>query len=485
MEKQLMLINGKWVDSGSSDYIQVTNPATGDLIAQAACASPENIEEAVRAAEKAFPSWSKLSPAERADYLYKVSDVILKGSEKIARKLTSEQGKPLKEAEGEVRGSAGVIRYFADEIQRTYGDIIPQKEPHIKSMVILQPTGVVVAITPWNYPVQLLAWKVGAALAAGCTVVAKPSSQTPLSPLEFLGCFAEAEVPAGVINGVVGPGGKVGEILISHPAVRKVAFTGSTEAGKKVMEKCSKGLKKVSLELGGQSPLIICEDANLEKAVKGAVRRSFRNMGQVCNAVNRIYVDRKVYDKFMKRFIEETKKLIIDNGLENPSANLGPMVSKEALDKVIEHINDALKKGARIAYGGEKPEGKKYEKGFFFKPTILVDVNHDMLIMREETFGPAVGVMPFETIDEAIKLANDTKYGLAAYLYTNNVHTIRRVCQELECGSVGVNNVNVSTTNVPYGGWKESGIGRELGREGLKEYMQTKHIKLEFFEVEK
>ena len=484
MEKKLMLINGRWKDSKAGDYLKVINPATEEVIAEVACASSEDVEEAVSAAENAFSSWSKLSPAERAEYLYKVSDVILEKSKDIARKLTSEQGKPLKEAEGEVKGSAGVIRYFAEEIQRIYGDIISLKQENIKSFVVLQPVGVVAAITPWNYPVQLLAWKVGAALAAGCTVVAKPSSETPLSPLEFLGCFLDAGLPAGVVNGIVGPGRVVGEALITHPAIRKVAFTGSTKAGKRVMERCSNGLKKVSLELGGQSPLIICADADLEKAVKGAVRRSFRNMGQVCNSVNRIYVDRKIYDRFMERFVEETKKLVIDNGLENPSANLGPMVSKEALDKVLEHIEDAVKKGARIACGGKKPEGEKYKKGFFFEPTIIVDVNHDMLIMQEETFGPAVGVMPFETIDEAIKLANDTRYGLAAYLYTNNVHVIRKVCEELECGSVGVNNVDVATFNVPYGGWKESGIGRELGREGLKEYLHLKHIKLEFFEIE-
>jgi len=483
MNKQLMLINGKWVDSSNGDYIKVINPATGESFAEASCASLKDVKEAVRAAQMVFPLWSKLSPAERAHYLYKVSEVILQKSGEIARTLTSEQGKPLKEAEGEVKGSAGVIRYFGEEIQRIYGDIIPNKEAYIKSLVVRQPIGVVAAITPWNYPVQLLAWKVGAALAAGCTIVAKPSSETPLSPLEFLGCFIDAGIPDGVVNGIVGPGSVVGEALITNPVVKKVAFTGSTESGKRVMKKCSEGLKKVSLELGGQSPLIICADADLEKAVKGAVRRSFRNMGQVCNAVNRIYVDQEIYNHFIEKFVEETSKLIIDNGLENPSANLGPMVSQEALNKVIEHIEDAVKKGAHIVYGGKKPEGKEYERGFFFEPTILVNVNHDMLIMQEETFGPAVGVMPFKSLPEAINLANDTRYGLAAYLYTNNMHIIHKVCEELECGSIGVNNVNVSTTNVPYGGWKESGIGRELGREGLEEYMQIKHIKLEFFEI--
>jgi len=479
-----MLINGEWVDSFSGEYLEVANPATEEIFAEVSCASSEDVKKAVEAAQTAFSLWAKLSPAERANYLYKAGEIILQKSGQIARTLTTEQGKPLKEAEGEVKGSASVIRYFAEEVQRIYGDVIPNKEACIKSLVIRQPIGgVVAAITPWNYPVQLLAWKVGAALAAGCTIVAKPSSETPLSPLEFLGCFKDAEVPAGVVNGVVGSGKVVGEALIKDPGVKKVAFTGSTEAGKRVMSVCSEGLKKVSLELGGQSPLIICADADFDKAIKGAVRRSFRNMGQVCNAVNRIYVDQEIYDQFIEKFVEATSKLVIDNGLENPSADLGPMVSQEALDKVLEHIDDAVKKGARVVCGGERPEGEKYKKGFFFKPTILVDVNHDMLIMQEETFGPAVGVMPFKNLSEAIRLANDTRYGLAGYLYTNNVHIIRRVCEELDCGSIGINNVNVATTNVPYGGWKESGLGRELGREGLQEYMQIKHIRLEFFET--
>ncbi|MBC7188752.1 NAD-dependent succinate-semialdehyde dehydrogenase [Candidatus Aerophobetes bacterium] len=483
MKKERMLIGGRWVESEKGDYLEVINPATEEVFAQVSCACSDDVEEAVEEAEKAFFTWSKLSPAERAEYLNKASKLILERSGEIAKTLTSEQGKPLKEAEGEVKGSAEVIHYFAEEALRLYGDFIPNKEANIKSLVIRQPIGVVAAITPWNYPVQLLAWKVGAALAAGCTVVAKPSSQTPLSPLKFLGCFVDAGLPAGVVNGIVGAGKSVGDALIRHRKVKKVAFTGSTEAGKKVMNACSEGLKKVSLELGGQSPMIVFADCNLEQAVKGAVRRSFRNMGQVCNAINRIYVERKIYDEFMEKFVKTTEKLVIDNGLENPSADLGPMVSREALDKVLEHIEDAVKKGARIVCGGKKPEGEKYKKGFFFKPTIIVDVNHEMLIMQEETFGPAVGVMAFEKVDEVIRLANDTRYGLAAYVYTNNIHLIRRVCEELECGSIGVNNVNVATTNVPYGGWKESGLGTELGREGLEEYTQIKHIKLEFFDI--
>ena len=481
MKKQKMLIDGKWVDSSNGESLQIRNPATGNIFAEVASASSRDVKKAIDAAQNAFFLWANFSPVERAQYLYRVSDIILQNSSEMACTMTAEQGKPLREAESEVKGSAGIIRYFAEEIQRIYGDVIPVKESSAVSVVVRQPIGVVGAITPWNYPVQLLSWKVGAALAAGCTVIAKPSSETPLSPMEFLGCFVEAGIPKGVVNGVVGPGCTVGEALINDPLVKKIAFTGSTGVGKQVMKSCNSKLKKVSLELGGQSPLIIFSDAHFDYAIKGAVRRSFRNMGQVCNAVNRIYVDEKIYERFVEKFVETTTKLVIDNGLENPSADLGPMVSQKALDKVLGHVDDAVKKGARIVCGGKKPSGDKYSKGFFFEPTILVDVTHDMLVMQEETFGPVVGIMPFKSLPEVVSLANDTRYGLAGYVYTNNIHIIRKMCQRLDCGSIGINNVNVATPNVPYGGWKESGLGRELGREGLEEYMQTKHIKLGFF----
>lgn len=483
MEIQGMIIGGKRVtESGTGKYINVVNPATEEVIAQVPAASEDQVDAAVQVAWKAFEKWSKLSPFERARFLHKAASIVEERAEEIGRILTAEEGKPLKEAVSEVKGSAEVLRYFAEAGKRVFGEIIPLDKANLQSIVIRQPIGVVAAITPWNYPVQLLAWKVAAALAAGCTVVAKPPSETPLSPLQFLACFLDAGLPEGVVNGVTGAGSVVGKSLILHPLVRKVSFTGSTEAGKKVMEYCASGVKRVSLELGGQSPLIVCADADLEKAVKGGVRRSFRNMGQVCNSINRIYVEKSIYETFVEKFVAETKKLRIGNGLTNPDVDLGPMVSLEALEKVKEHIEDAVKKGAKVLCGGKKPEGEQYAKGYFFEPTVVVDVTHDMLIMKEETFGPAVGIMPFEDLKDAIAWSNATRYGLAAYVYTSSLEKARTICLGLECGNIGLNNVDVATIYAPYTGWKESGFGTDLGPEGILSYLEMKHIKVEFLE---
>lgn len=481
MEIQGMIIGGQLMnESSDGKYIDVINPATEEVIGRVPAASDRQVDEAVQAAWRAFERWSRLSPFERARFLHKAAILVEERAEAIGRVLTAEEGKPLKEAVSEVRGSAEVLRYFAEAGKRVFGNIIPLDRPNLQSFVIQQPVGVVAAITPWNYPVQLLAWKVAAALAAGCTVVAKPTSETPLSPLKFLECFLDAGLPEGVVNGVTGAGSVVGKSLILHPLVRKVSFTGSTEAGKKVMEYCASGVKRVSLELGGQSPLIVCADADLEKAVKGGVRRSFRNMGQVCNSINRIYVERSVYEDFVERFVAETRKLRIGDGLANPDVDLGPMVSLEALEKVKEHLEDALAKGARILWGGKKPDGEEYRRGYFFEPTVVVDVNHDMLIMREETFGPAVGIMPFDNLQQAIAWSNSTRYGLAAYVYTASLERARTICLGLECGNIGLNNVDVATIYAPYTGWKESGFGTDLGPEGILSYLEMKHIRAEF-----
>jgi len=480
---QGMIIGGKIVSqSDGGDYIDVINPATEEVIGRVPAASEEQVDEAARAAWRAFERWSKLSPFERARFLYRAASLVEERAEEIGRILTAEEGKPLKEAVSEVKGSAEVLRYFAEAGKRVFGDIIPLDKVHLQSVVVRQPLGVVAAITPWNYPVQLLSWKVAAALAAGCTVIAKPTSETPLSPLKFLECFLDAGFPEGVINGVTGAGSVVGKSLILHPLVRKVSFTGSTEAGKRVMEYCASSVKRVTLELGGQSPLIVCADADLDKAVKGGVRRSFRNMGQVCNSINRIYVEKSIYGEFVESFVAETKRLRIGDGLKNPDVDLGPMVSLEALEKVKEHIQDALRKGAKVLWGGKKPEGEEYKKGYFFEPTVVVNVNHDMLLMREETFGPAVGIMPFEDLEQAISWSNSTRYGLAAYVYTSSLDKARKVCLGLECGNIGLNNVDVATIYAPYTGWKESGFGTDLGPEGIQSYLEVKHIRVEFSE---
>jgi succinate-semialdehyde dehydrogenase/glutarate-semialdehyde dehydrogenase len=477
-----MLIDGEWVDSRSQMYIEVINPATEEVFARIPRATMEEVNQALEAAEKAFPEWARLSPEERGIYLWRASNIAEERKEEIGQLLTREQGKPLKEAMEEIQKAVEMLRYYAEEGKRVYGQIIPNKDPRFQSLVIRQPIGVVAAISPWNYPVELLGWKVAAALAAGCTIVAKPPSMTPLSPLKFLECLFDAGLPRGVINAVTGPGDTVGRQLIQSPITKKIAFTGSTEVGKDILANMITSIKKISLELGGHCPLIICKNCNLSSAVKGAVRRSFRNMGQICIAINRIYVDEAIHDDFLKEFVEETGKLIIGNGLEKIPCDLGPMASREGLTKTKQHIEDALAKGARLACGGKRPEGPEFEKGYFFEPTILSHVNHEMLLMKEETFGPVVGVMAFRNLEEAIQLANATPYGLAAYAYTNNLNEAAKIYRELEVGSVAINNVDAGIINAPYGGWKQSGIGYEHGHEGLEEYLHLKHIRLRYQE---
>ncbi|CEP66985.1 Aldehyde/histidinol dehydrogenase [Moorella glycerini] len=474
-----ILIGGKWIGVEEREALEVVNPATEEVFAFVPKATKEDVEAAIYAADAAFKSWSRLTPFARGEYLRKASEIAVERSREIARLMTQEEGKPLKEAEGEVLKGAEILRYYAEEGERVYGRIIPNAEADTESRVIYQPVGVAAAISPWNYPVELLAWKLGAGLAAGCTVVAKVPSETPLSPLAFVRCIVDAGVPAGVVNALTGPGSVIGPMLFENPLIKRVAFTGSTDVGKEVLRRCAGTLKRVSLELGGSLPMIVCADCDLERAVAGAVRRSFRNMGQICIAINRIYVDRRIYEDFLDGFAAATKRLTIGNGLLE-GCDLGPMCTREGLAKVILHVEDAVNKGARVVWGGKKPQGEKYQKGYFFEPTIIRDVTHDMLLMKEETFGPVVGVMPFDTIDEAIALANDTDYGLAAIIFTNSLSLTERLSRELNFGNVAVNNVDAGVINAPYGGWNMSGFGHEHGREGLYEYLHIKHVRIRY-----
>jgi succinate-semialdehyde dehydrogenase / glutarate-semialdehyde dehydrogenase len=469
------LIDGEWTDG--KEFFDVVNPANAEVIAKVPKTSKENVENAVDAADRAFVEWSRLSPFKRGEYLRKASEIIHQRAGEIARLMTKEQGKPLAEALGEVKKGAQILRYYAEEGERIYGRIIQNADPDIESRVIYQPIGVAASISPWNYPIELLAWKLGGALASGCTVVCKMPSQTPLSPLAFVRCVVDAGVPKGVLNTLTGAGSVVGHQLIKNPKVKKVAFTGSTAVGKQVLADSVSTLKKISLELGGSLPMVICADCDLEAAVAGAVRRSFRNMGQICIAINRIYVDKQIYYEFLNRFTEHTKKLAIGNGLED-DCDLGPMCTSAGVETTKKHIEDGLNKGARLLCGGKKPQGEKFEKGFFFEPSILADANHGMLVMSEETFGPLVGVMPFATIDEAIVLANDTPYGLAAIVYTRSLSLAERLTHEINAGNIAVNNPDAGIINAPYGGWKESGSGYEHGPEGLYEYLHVKHIRI-------
>lgn len=471
-----MLIGGKWTEACDGETIPVVNPATEEVFAVVPKAGRAETEDAINAADAAFESWSSLTPFEKGTLLRRASEIVLRDENKIAELLTMEQGKPLKEALGEVRKGAEILRYYAEEGERIYGRIIPNVDKNCESSVIYQPVGVAAAITPWNYPVELLAWKVGGALASGCTIVAKVPSETPLSPIAFIRCINEAGIPDGVINLITGPGSEIGSVLTESPLVKKVAFTGSTKTGRQVLKSCADTFKRVSLELGGSLPMIICSDCKLDAAVKGAVRRSFRNMGQICIAINRIYVDCTIYEGFLERFAAMTQKLTIGNGLVK-DCELGPMTTAAGVKKAQEHIRDALQKGAGLVCGGKKPEGEEYERGYFFEPAILRDVNHNMLVMREETFGPVVGVMPFDSIEEAISLANDCIYGLAAIVFTESLSLAHRLSHAIKAGNVAINNVDAGVINAPYGGWKDSGFGHEHGTEGLYEYLNIKHIR--------
>jgi succinate-semialdehyde dehydrogenase/glutarate-semialdehyde dehydrogenase len=482
MEDYLMLIDGQWVGSDSGEHIEVTNPATEEVFAKVPAATKNQVAQALKAARKAFPDWSGLSPEQRAGYLWKASHILESRKEKIANLMTREQGKPLKEAVGEIEKAVEMLQYYAEEGKRAYGKIIANTDPFDQSLVVKEPVGVVAALSPWNYPVELTGWKAAAALAAGCTIVAKPPSLTPLSPLAYWECLFDAGIPGGVINVVTGSGKTVGRQLVGSPLSQKIAFTGSLEVGKDIQTQCKDFIKKVSLELGGQCPLIVSNNCDLSSAAKGAARRSFRNMGQICIAINRIYVHEAVSDDFLEAFSRETQGLTIGNGLENPLCDVGPMASLAGLEKSKQHVADAVAKGARLVTGGKKPSGEGFEKGYFFEPTILAECNHKMLVMTEETFGPVVGVMTFKTLDQAIGLANDTVYGLAAYGFTNDLHEMKKMSRELEAGSVAINNVDAGIMNAPYGGWKQSGVGHEHGHEGLEEYLRLKHVRVRYRE---
>lgn len=474
-----MFIGGKWTSGTGTAVIEVSNPATNEIFATVPKATKEDIDNAVQAADQAFLKWSKLTVFQRGDYLRKASLIVLSRAEELAKLMTQEQGKPFKEALGEVKKGAEILRYYAEEGERVYGKIIPNAEPNTESRVIYQPMGVAVSISPWNYPIELIAWKVGGALAAGCTSICKLPSETPLSPMEFLRCIQDAGIPDGVINAITGSGAEIGKILMDHPKVKKVAFTGSTATGKIILANSVNTLKKVSLELGGSLPMIITKNADLDAAVAGATRRSFRNMGQICIAINRIYVDESIYEEFLRRFVVSTQKLTIGNGLIE-DVDLGPMCQVKGIEKIKNQIDDGLKKGARLLIGGKKPERLVSTNGNYFEPSILADVNHEMLVMNEETFGPLVGVMPFKSLSEAVRLANDTVYGLAAMVYSNDLSEVEMLSKELQAGNVAVNNPDAGVINAPYGGWKDSGFGHEHGSEGLFEYLYTKHIRVKY-----
>ncbi|MBM3771971.1 MAG: NAD-dependent succinate-semialdehyde dehydrogenase [Acidimicrobiia bacterium] len=463
-------IGDRWV-STDGPSIAVDNPATGEVIGHVPKLGRTETREAITAAHAAFPPWRRLLAKERAILLRRWFDLIMTNQEDLARLMTLEQGKPLTESRGEVAYGASFIEWFAEEGKRVYGDTIPSHARDKRIIVIKQPVGVVGCITPWNFPIAMITRKVGPALAAGCTVVVKPASQTPFSALALAALAEQAGLPPGVLNIVTGSASEIGAELTENPTVRKLSFTGSTAIGKVLMAQCAGTVKKVSLELGGNAPFIVFDDADLDAAVQGAMASKYRNTGQTCVCANRILVQRRVYDTFARKLVAAVDALRVGVGLED-GVTQGPLIDVEALEKVETHVQDAVAKGAKILRGGSRLGGG----GRFYAPTVLTHVTPQMLIAREETFGPVAPLFAFDSEGDAIALANDTEFGLAAYFYGRDVSRIWRVAEALEYGMVGVNTGLISTEVAPFGGVKESGIGREGSKYGIEEYLEVKYL---------
>ena len=466
------LVNGRWLDQADARTCVVGNPATGAQLGSVPDFGAVETEAAIVAAHAALPAWSARTAKERAQLLRRMHELMLQHQEDLARILTAEQGKPLAEARGEIAYSASFLEWFGEEAKRMYGDIIPGHARDKRIMVLRQPIGVVAMITPWNFPSAMLARKIGPALAAGCTVVCKPALQTPFSALA-VGVIAErAGIPAGVINIVTGSSSRaIGAAMTSHAHVRKLSFTGSTEVGKQLMAQCAAGMKRVSLELGGNAPFIVFDDADLDAAVNGAIASKYRNTGQTCVCANRLFVQSGVYEAFARKLADAVAKLRIGDGLATET-DQGPLIDTNALLKVEEHVADALAKGARVLSGGKRHA----LGGTFYEPTLLADVDTRMLIAREETFGPVAPLFRFDTEAEVIGMANDTEFGLAGYFYTRDLARCWRVAEALECGIVGVNTGIISTEVAPFGGIKQSGNGREGSKYGLDDYTELKYV---------
>lgn len=475
-----LLIGAESCEAVQGTRFEVRSPATGEVVGSVAKADSADIALAVQAAQKAFTDWSKKTPYEREKIMRQATAQVRLQADDIGRLMALEQGKPAYQSRCEIIASCDTIDYYAAEGLRVEGYTNPTEKAEYRSWVTYQPVGVCALITPWNYPVSLLSWKLGPALAAGCSVIVKPTTVTPMSPTAFCAALIEGGIPGGVINVLNGPGGELGEALVKHSAIAKVAMTGSSETGKKLMSMTAPWLKKISLELGGHCPAIVCEDADVDLAAKIIAYKGFRNMGQSCSSINRVYVHQSLHDELTQELRRLAERQSIGDGVTDGSVDLGPMATKSGLETVKRHIADAVGKGACLVCGGKGPEGEAYALGHYFLPTILTQCTHDMLVMKEETFGPVVPLVSFESIDQAVQLANDSSYGLVSYLFTSHYPTTIRVSEALETGTVCVNHGAVNTDYGPYCGWKDSGFGMELSRRAIFEYLKTKHIKVAF-----
>ncbi len=469
--KQRCLIGGQWLAADSGLTIEVRNPANADLLGTVPHMGGAETRRAIEAAHAALPTWAKKTAAERARLMRKWFDLMLAHVDDLAIIMTAEQGKPLAESRGEIAYAASFIEWFAEEGKRLYGDIIPGHQVDKRIMVLRQPVGVVAAITPWNFPAAMITRKAGPALAAGCPIVIKPAQQTPYSALAMAELAQRAGIPAGVINVVTGDAAAIGGEFTGNDKVRKLSFTGSTAVGKLLMAQCAKSVKKVALELGGNAPFIVLDDADLDAAVTGAIQSKYRNTGQTCVCANRFIVQSKIYDTFAQKLVEAVKKLRVGDGLKGET-DQGPLIDTKALAKVEEHVSDARAKGATLLTGGLKHA----LGGTFYEPTVLTNVSSSMMLAREETFGPVAPLFRVDSDDEAIRLANDTEFGLAAYLYTRDLARSWRVTEALEYGIVGLNTGLISTEVAPFGGMKESGTGREGSKYGILEFTELKYI---------
>ena len=464
-------VDGKWLDADSGDTFPVTNPATGEVIAEVPRMGAAETRRAIAAAERALPDWRRRTAKERARILRRLADLMLEHAEELARLMVLEQGKPLAEARAEVAYAASFYEWFGEEAKRVYGDTIPQPTPDRRILVLKQPVGTTAGITPWNFPAAMPTRKSAPALAAGCTMVLKPAEQTPLSALAVAALAEEAGVPAGVFSVVTGAAEDaplIGAEMTSNPAVRKLGFTGSNEVGKLLMAQCAPQLKKISLELGGNAPFVVFDDADLEQAVAGAVLCKYRNSGQTCISANRLLVQDAIYDDFLERFTSAVAGLKVADGF-TPGVDVGPLIDEQAVAKVERHVADAIERGAELVLGGSRLDGQ------FFQPSVLTGVPADAAMSCKETFGPVAGIARFATEDEAVRIANDTPYGLSAYFYAQSNARIWRVSEALEYGIVGINTGFISTEVAPFGGVKESGIGREGSKYGIDEWLELKY----------
>jgi len=469
--REACYINGEWVTADDGTTRDVLNPVNGDVLAHVPNMGVAETRKAIELAEAAWPEWREKTAAERAGVMRRWYELMLENKQDLATIMTMEQGKPISESLGEVAYGASFIEWFAEEAKRVYGDTIPPHQVDKRILVLKQPVGVCAAITPWNFPNAMITRKAGAALAAGCTMVLKPAGDTPLSALALCELAHRAGVPHGVLNVVTGSATAIGGEMTSNPIVRKLSFTGSTEVGRVLVAQCADTMKKVSMELGGNAPFIVFDDADLDTAVEGAMQSKYRNAGQTCVCANRFLVQDGVYDEFAEKLTAAVNEMKVGNGMDE-GVSQGPLINEEAVEKVEEHISDAVSKGARVLTGGARHE----LGGSFFQPTLMVDVSDQMLVASEETFGPLAPLFRFSTEEEAIRMANDTEFGLAAYFFSQNLGRVWRVSEQLEYGMVGINSGIISTAIAPFGGVKQSGMGREGSKYGIEEYMEIKYL---------